>query len=241
MANTERSPPPPSGPDRPLTAVAPSALAIMHMRTQGRPSRLLRVASVYASATDTGSRGSGCRRRMARGSWHGDLGRSGRGWGTLVRMTDAPTRTAIRTCPFCEAGCGLEITVRDQEIVRVRGRSGRCVQPRLHLSEGVDAEAAPRGPRPSAPPAREARRPVRRGVVGRSVRRDRTQTRPHHRDPRTRCGRDLHRQSHRAQPLGDALSRARWRRASAPACGSRQARSTKCRSRWRRATCSAPR
>ena len=25
------------------------------------------------------------------------------------------TRTAIRTCPLCEAGCGLEITVRDQQ------------------------------------------------------------------------------------------------------------------------------
>jgi anaerobic selenocysteine-containing dehydrogenase len=36
-------------------------------------------------------------------------------------MTDAPTRTAIRTCPFCEAGCGLEITLRGEQIVRVRG------------------------------------------------------------------------------------------------------------------------
>ncbi|MEI2706724.1 MAG: hypothetical protein V9E89_16080 [Ilumatobacteraceae bacterium] len=31
------------------------------------------------------------------------------------------TRTAIRTCPLCEAGCGLEITVRDQQVVRIRG------------------------------------------------------------------------------------------------------------------------
>ena len=44
--------------------------------------------------------------------------------------TDAPiasaTRTAIRTCPLCEAGCGLEITLRpteggDEEVQRIRG------------------------------------------------------------------------------------------------------------------------
>src|SRR5688572_11598701 len=31
------------------------------------------------------------------------------------------TRTAIRTCPLCEAGCGLEITLRGDDIVRIRG------------------------------------------------------------------------------------------------------------------------
>jgi anaerobic selenocysteine-containing dehydrogenase len=36
------------------------------------------------------------------------------------------TRTAFRTCPLCEAGCGLEITLRDapqggEEVVRIRG------------------------------------------------------------------------------------------------------------------------
>jgi anaerobic selenocysteine-containing dehydrogenase len=38
-------------------------------------------------------------------------------------MTDdgGATRTAFRTCPLCEAGCGLEITVRGDEIVRIRG------------------------------------------------------------------------------------------------------------------------
>ena len=35
-------------------------------------------------------------------------------------------RTAFRTCPLCEAGCGLEITLRDregggEEVVRIRG------------------------------------------------------------------------------------------------------------------------
>ena len=36
-------------------------------------------------------------------------------------MTAPPTRTAFRTCPFCEATCGLEITLRGDEIVRIRG------------------------------------------------------------------------------------------------------------------------
>ncbi|HEV3225855.1 MAG TPA: molybdopterin oxidoreductase family protein [Acidimicrobiales bacterium] len=39
-------------------------------------------------------------------------------------MTRAPadeTRTAIRTCPLCEAGCGLEITLKGDDVVRIRG------------------------------------------------------------------------------------------------------------------------
>lgn len=40
--------------------------------------------------------------------------------------TEPATRTAIRTCPLCEAGCGLEITLRPTEsggedVVRIRG------------------------------------------------------------------------------------------------------------------------
>src|SRR5258706_9988679 len=35
--------------------------------------------------------------------------------------TTNDTRTAFRTCPLCEAGCGLEITVRGDEVVRIRG------------------------------------------------------------------------------------------------------------------------
>src|SRR5215216_3832186 len=30
-------------------------------------------------------------------------------------------RTAFRTCPFCEATCGLEVTLRDDAVVKVRG------------------------------------------------------------------------------------------------------------------------
>ena len=40
--------------------------------------------------------------------------------------TDAPTRTAYRTCPLCEASCGLEITLKRtetgaEEVTRIRG------------------------------------------------------------------------------------------------------------------------
>jgi anaerobic selenocysteine-containing dehydrogenase len=31
------------------------------------------------------------------------------------------TRTAIRTCPLCEAGCGLEITLAGDQVTRIRG------------------------------------------------------------------------------------------------------------------------
>lgn len=30
-------------------------------------------------------------------------------------------RTAFRTCPLCEAGCGLEITLKGEQVVRIRG------------------------------------------------------------------------------------------------------------------------
>lgn len=37
-------------------------------------------------------------------------------------MTDSANRTVFRTCPLCEATCGLEITVNPQEqVVRIRG------------------------------------------------------------------------------------------------------------------------
>jgi anaerobic selenocysteine-containing dehydrogenase len=36
-------------------------------------------------------------------------------------MTDAATRTAYRTCPLCEACCGLEVTLRGGEVFRIRG------------------------------------------------------------------------------------------------------------------------
>src|SRR5947209_444128 len=39
----------------------------------------------------------------------------------MTTTSDAETRIAIRTCPLCEAGCGLEITLKGDEVVRIRG------------------------------------------------------------------------------------------------------------------------
>ncbi|MEY4338731.1 MAG: hypothetical protein RLZ14_581 [Actinomycetota bacterium] len=36
-------------------------------------------------------------------------------------LADPTTRIAYRTCPLCEAGCGLEITVKGEQVVRIRG------------------------------------------------------------------------------------------------------------------------
>ncbi|MBK9178843.1 MAG: molybdopterin oxidoreductase family protein [Acidimicrobiales bacterium] len=40
---------------------------------------------------------------------------------TVVDETSAASRVAIRTCPLCEAGCGLEIQVSGEQVVRIRG------------------------------------------------------------------------------------------------------------------------
>ncbi len=36
-------------------------------------------------------------------------------------MTDEQTQTHFRTCPLCEATCGLEITTKGDQVVRIRG------------------------------------------------------------------------------------------------------------------------
>ena len=36
-------------------------------------------------------------------------------------LAETGTRTVFRTCPLCEAGCGLEITVKDERVTRIRG------------------------------------------------------------------------------------------------------------------------
>ena len=40
---------------------------------------------------------------------------------TATPATAGETRTAYRTCPLCEAGCGLEITIKSDKVVRIRG------------------------------------------------------------------------------------------------------------------------
>ena len=127
------------------------------------------------------------------------------------------TRTAFRTCPLCEAGCGLEITLRPthdggEEVAAHPGRPRRRVQPGLHLPQGLHAQAAARGPRPPAPPAREARRRVRGGQLGRGLRRDRGPPPAHPRARRPQRLRGLPRQPDRPQPRRGCSTRG-------PCCG----------------------
>ncbi|MFM7893276.1 MAG: hypothetical protein ACKO8P_05580, partial [Actinomycetota bacterium] len=45
-------------------------------------------------------------------------------------------RVAIRTCPLCEAGCGLEITVRDDAAAGTSGtRSGTVIRIRGDMND----------------------------------------------------------------------------------------------------------
>jgi anaerobic selenocysteine-containing dehydrogenase len=39
----------------------------------------------------------------------------------LVSVADDGQRTALRTCPLCEATCGLEITLAGDDVVSIRG------------------------------------------------------------------------------------------------------------------------
>jgi anaerobic selenocysteine-containing dehydrogenase len=41
--------------------------------------------------------------------------------GRRVGSEDVESRTAYRTCPLCEAGCGLEITLTGDRVTRIRG------------------------------------------------------------------------------------------------------------------------
>jgi anaerobic selenocysteine-containing dehydrogenase len=40
---------------------------------------------------------------------------------SMTVVDESTVRTAYRTCPLCEAGCGLEITLRDDQVTRIRG------------------------------------------------------------------------------------------------------------------------
>ena len=128
-------------------------------------------------------------------------------------VASARMATHYRTCPFCEATCGLEIETEGREVVSVRGDARGRLQPRLHLPEGVRAQAAPRGPGPADHAAGAPRRRARRGDLGRGVRGDRPAARADPRRARPQRGRRLPRQPERPQPVGAHATGRRWLRA----------------------------
>ena len=150
------------------------------------------------------------------------------------RAPGMETTTHYRTCPLCEATCGLEITTRGREVVAIRGDEREPVQPRLPLPEGPGAEAPRRRPRPPAPAAGPPRRRLVGRRLGRGVRGDRApparrSSRDHGRDA---VGVYLGNPSVHSLAAG-ALPARRCSRASARATSTPPAPSTRCRSRSR--------
>ena len=114
---------------------------------------------------------------------------------------------------------------------RVRGRRAGRAQPRLHLPEGVRAQAAPRGPRPPDHAAGPARRRAGRGDLGRGLRGDRPAPVAAARRARPQRGRRLHRQPERPQPVVARVRAGLAARARAPRTSTRPRPSTRCPSR----------
>ena len=78
-------------------------------------------------------------RALARAVDRVTSGVKGRGVGSST--VEAAMSTHFRTCPFCEATCGLEVTMDGTRGGGGPRRRGGRVQPRLHLSEGDRAQA----------------------------------------------------------------------------------------------------
>ena len=68
-----------------------------------------------------------------------------------MTVTGDDARVEYRTCPLCEATCGLELHLEGRRDHARAGRPRRRVQPRLPLPEGHGAQAARGRPRPAAP------------------------------------------------------------------------------------------
>ena len=111
-----------------------------------------------------------------------------------------------------------------------RRRAGRA-QPRLHLPQGVRAQAAARGPRPPDHAAGPPRRRAGRGDLGRGVRGDRPAPVAAARRARPQRRRRLHRQPQRPQPVGARVRAGVAARARHARTSTRRRPSTRCPSR----------
>ncbi len=73
---------------------------------------------------------------------------------------------AYRTCPLCEATCGLEITISDGRGGSNPRRSPGCVLTRVHLSERFDPRKAAWRPGQATPSYGQEGRRVRGRELG---------------------------------------------------------------------------
>ena len=112
---------------------------------------------------------------------------------------------AFYTCPLCEATCGLELHIEDQEVRLVRGDRDDVFSHGYLCPKGTAIRALEADPDRLRTPADPRRRRVARSDLGRSLRADRCEPHPHRRRARSRRGRDLHGEPERPQPLRVAL------------------------------------
>ena len=120
------------------------------------------------------------------------------------------TVTAYRTCPLCEATCGLELTLEDGAISSIRGDADDVFSHGFICPKGFALKALHEDPDRVRTPADPHRLRLRGGLVGRGVRRDRPPPGADPRGARARRRRRLPRQPERPQPRRAAL-RARVR------------------------------
>ena len=123
---------------------------------------------------------------------------------------DGVVRTHLRTCPLCEAMCGLEIQTDGDRGHPHPRRPRRRVEQGLPLPEG--RRARPAAPRPRPHPGADGARRRRRGARSPGTRRSpaaRSCSRPIVARARHRRGHRLHRQPGRPQLLAQPLHRAR--------------------------------
>ena len=154
-----------------------------------------------------------------------------------MTVTDATT-VHYRSCPLCEATCGLEITVRGRTGGAHPRRPARRLQPRASSARrGRPSSSSHEDPDRLRRPLIARRRPTHLDEVdlGRGLRRDRARAccrmlDAHGRDAVAR----LPRQPHGAHPAGILYNRAAGQGARHHATCSRPARSTRCPSRCRR-------
>ena len=100
---------------------------------------------------------------------------------SLTAPSTGDSRVSYRTCPLCEATCGLAVEAEGERVVRVRGDRGGRLQPRLRVPQGHPDRRSPPRPGPAAPlrSCKPRRRPARRGELGGGLRgRGRARLRP---------------------------------------------------------------